>query len=59
MNHLSAILAWLQAQAGALFATVGNVASNRPEPARQVVIDVVILGALVFFSPKLIKLVSK
>jgi len=57
--NLSAVLAWLQAQAAALFATIGNVASNRPEPARQVVIDLVILGALAYVIPKIAKLASK
>ena len=58
--NLSTVLTWLKTQAGELFATIGNVASNRPEPARQVIIDVVILAALVaLVIPRIVKAVSK
>ena len=57
--NLNAVLAWLQAQASAIFATIGNVVSDRPEPARQVVVYVAVLAVLVFVIPRIIKLVSK
>jgi hypothetical protein len=56
---MNGILPWLHAQANALFATISDVASNRPEPARQVVIYTVVLAALLYAIPKIIKLVSK
>ena len=49
----------LHAQASALVSNVEAVIVNKPEPARQVVIYMLMLIALAFIIPKIIKLVSK
>ena len=58
-SSVTAILTWLHAQASALFATFGNVAANRPEPARQVVVYVLALIVLAVGIPKLVKILKK
>ena len=57
--NVSAILAWLHAQAAALFATVGDVAANRPEPAGQVVIRVAVAAVVIWAVLKIARKVSK
>lgn len=57
--NVSAALAWLQAQVTALFATVRNIVANRPEPARQVIIDVLVTLAVAVALLKIAKTVSK
>ena len=59
MNAAQGVLAWLHAQAAVLFATLGNVAANRPEPARQVVVYVLALIVLAVGIPKLVKILKK
>lgn len=56
---MNGVLPLLKAQANAVFATIGNVASDKPEPARQVVIYVIVLAVLAYVIPKIVKLVSK
>ena len=56
---MNGILAWLSAQVNVAFSVVGAVASNKPAPARQVVIYTLVLIALAFIVPKIVKLVSK
>ncbi len=56
---MSGISAWLVAQVNVAGSVVSAVASNRPAPARQVVIYTLSLIALMFVVPKIIKLVSK
>lgn len=53
------ILTWLEAQANVAWSVVAAVASNKPAPARQVVIYTLVLIALAFVVPKIVKLVSK
>jgi hypothetical protein len=53
------ILDQLLAQANAALSVVSAVASNKPAPARQVVIYTLVLIALAFVVPKIVKLVSK
>ena len=59
MTALQTALAWLHAQAATMFATLGAIAANRPEPARQVVIYVLALVVLVVGIPKLVKILKK
>ena len=54
-SSVTALLAWLHAQASALFATFGNVAANRPEPARQVVVYTLVFAALLAVAPRILK----
>ena len=56
---MNAVLAWLGAQAHIAGSVVAAVASNKPAPARQVVIYAIALIALAFVIPKIVKLVSK
>ena len=53
------LLEWLHAQASIAWSVIGAVISDRPAPARQVVIYVLVLIALAYIVPKIIKLVSK
>ena len=59
MNALQTALAWLHAQAATMIATLGNVAANRPEPARQVIVYVLALVVLTVGIPRLIKILKK
>lgn len=56
---MNAVLIWLGAQANAALSIVGAVASNKPAPARQVLIYTIALAALAVVVPKIIKIVSK
>jgi hypothetical protein len=51
--------AWLQAQADALWSTINAVLTNKPAPARQVVIYMVVIIALAVVLPKVAKTLSK
>jgi hypothetical protein len=53
------ILTWLHAQANIAASVVGAIISNRPAPARQVVIYTIVLIALAFVVPKIVKAVGK
>ena len=54
-SSVTATLTWLHAQASALFATFGNVAANRPEPARQVVVYTLVFAAILAVTPRVLK----
>ena len=56
---MNGLLAWLGTQAHIAQSVVGAIISNRPAPARQVVIYTVVLIALAVIIPKVVKLVSK
>lgn len=56
---MNGIIPWLSAQVDVIFSVVGAVASNKPAPARQVVIYTLVLIALAFIVPKIAKAVSK
>jgi hypothetical protein len=56
---MNGILAWLQAQAHVAMSVIGAVLSNKPAPARQVLVYTAALVALMFVVPKIVKLVSK
>ena len=56
---MTGIPAWLDAQAHVAWSVLAAVVSNQPAPARQVVIYTLVLIALAFLVPKIIKLVSK
>lgn len=51
--------AWLDAQAHVAWSVLSAIISNQPAPARQVVIYTLVLAALAYVIPKIIKLVSK
>jgi hypothetical protein len=55
----SAILGWLGAQAHVAGTVLAAIISNRPAPARQVVIYTVALAVVATVIPKIVKLVSK
>ena len=57
-SSAASILAWLHAQGSALLANFGNVAANRPEPARQVVISTLVTAAVAWAVLKIIKKVK-
>ena len=59
MTAVQTALAWLHAQAATMFATLSAVASNRPEPARQVIVYVLVLVVLAVGIPKLVKVFKK
>ena len=56
---MNGILAWLGMQAHIAGGVLGAIIWNQPAPARQVVIYTLVLAALAFLVPKIIKLVSK
>jgi hypothetical protein len=56
---VSGILAWLGVQAHVMLGVVGAVISNQSAPARQVVIYTAVLAALLYLTPKILKLVTK
>jgi hypothetical protein len=57
--NLHPALAWLHTQANALLANFGNVAANRPEPARQVVISTLVTVGVVWAVVRIVKKFSK
>ena len=59
MTALQTALAWLHVQAATMIATLGNIAGNRPEPARQVIVYVLALVVLTVGIPKLVKVLRK
>ena len=50
---------WLHTQMTVMGGTLAAIASNRPEPARQVIVYVLALIVLVVGIPKLVKIVKK
>ena len=56
---MTGILAWLTAQAHVAWSVLAAIAANQPAPARQVVIYTLVLAALIFIIPKIIKAVTK
>lgn len=52
---MTGIRAWLNAQAHIISAII----TNRPAPARQVLVCTLVLIALAYLVPKIVKLVSK
>ena len=52
-------LAWLGVQAKIAGTVLAALIANRSAPARQVLIYAVVLVALAFITPKIIKVVSK
>jgi hypothetical protein len=56
---MSDALAWLHAQGVAMVATVGDVWTNHPEPARQVIGSAAMIIALIWAALKIVKKVSK
>jgi hypothetical protein len=46
-------------QGAALWNVLSAIASNKPEPARNVIVYTLALVALLFLVPKIVKLVSK
>jgi hypothetical protein len=50
---------FLRVQATALWGVLSAIATNRPEPARTVVIYTIVLAVLLAFAPKIIKKVTK
>ncbi len=56
---LSTAFAWLHAQAAAVRGTIGDVISNRPAPARNVIAYTLVLIALAVVIPRAVKAVSK
>ena len=59
MTALQTALALLHAQAATMIATLGNIAGNRPEPARQVIVYVLTLVVLAVGIPRLVKIFKK
>ena len=55
-GSLQNALAWLHAQAADLLATIGNIAANRAEPARQVVTDTLVTITVLWIA---LRVVSK
>ena len=55
---MTGVLAWLAAQAHVMASVLGAVMTDRPAPARQVVIYTVVLAALLYVIPKIAKLIS-
>ena len=49
----------LSTQAHVAWSVLAAIVSNQPAPARQVVIYTLVLIALAFIVPKIVKLVSK
>ena len=56
---MTGVFAWLDIQAHVAWSVLAAIVSNQPAPARQVVIYTLVLIALAFIVPKIIKLVSK
>jgi hypothetical protein len=56
---VNGILAWLDAQAHVALSVLSAIISNQPAPARQVVIYTLVLIAIAFVIPKIVKLVGK
>jgi hypothetical protein len=56
---VNGMLTWLGTQAHIAMSVIGAVISNRPAPARQVLIYTVALVALAIGIPKIAKLISK
>ena len=56
---MNGILAWLDTQLHVAMSVLAAIVSNKPAPARQVVIYTLVLIALAFIVPKIVKLVSK
>jgi hypothetical protein len=50
---------WLGTQAHVAWSVLAAIVSNQPAPARQVVIYTLVLIALAFVVPKIIKAVTK
>ena len=57
-SSVANVLAWLHVQVNALLANFGNVAANRPEPARQVVISTLVTVGVAWAVLKIIKKVK-
>lgn len=58
-SYLTGILTFLHTQANALFANLGDVAADRPEPARQVLVSTVITAAVIWLFFKIAKKFGK
>ena len=56
---MNGILAWLAAQAHVMASVLGAVISDQSAPARQVVIYMAVLAALLYVLPKIAKKASK
>ena len=56
---MSGFLTWLHAQLTALVSTGAAVIGNQPAPARQVFVYTLVLIALVWAVPKIVKAVKK
>ena len=59
LDQLQQVFDLVRTQAAALWNTGSAIIANRPEPARTVVIYTLVLIALAFVVPKIVKLVSK
>jgi hypothetical protein len=55
---VNGILAWLDTQAHVAWSVLAAIVSNQPAPARQAVIYTLVLIALAFLVPKIVKLVK-
>lgn len=53
------LLVWLHTQMTVMVSTLAAIASNRPAPARQVVIYVLALVVLAIGVPRLVKIFKK
>lgn len=56
---MNGALDWLAAQAHVMLGVVGAVISDRPAPARQVVIYTAVLAVLLYVIPKIVKQIGK
>ena len=52
-SSAAAVLAWLHAQGSAMVSNVGDIAANRPEPARLAVAYTLVTIAAVLLAAKL------
>jgi hypothetical protein len=56
---VNGFLAWLDIQAHVAWSVLAAIVSDKPAPARQVVIYTLVLIALAFIVPKIVKAVAK
>jgi UPF0716 family protein affecting phage T7 exclusion len=55
----SAVFAWLHAQGADMVANIGDIAANRPEPARQMVFSTLMTAAAIWLILQIAKKVPK
>ena len=55
MNTVTAALAWLHVKASALWNVLSAIASNRPLPARDVIVYTLVFAALLAVTPRVLK----